>query len=155
MGWTGRGCRALTLEKKLQELNMTWPRNHWTEVTEVTEYWTPNCSWWAGRHFAWQPLSSLYEYVWQLVNVSVVKCFEWSVDWKSAVWMRVHQPNRKVSTTVSHQAATNHFLPLRRWVAVSPMLTFANHKVRPPTAGLQLQSFLLWPKGRLDTRSDF
>ena len=44
-------------------------------------YWSPNCSWWAGRHLAWQPLLSLCECVCEWVNViSVVKCFKWSAD---------------------------------------------------------------------------
>ena len=27
------------------------------------KYWTPNCSWCAGRHLAWQPPPSVYEYM--------------------------------------------------------------------------------------------
>ena len=30
-------------------------------------YWTPNCSWCAGRHFAWQPSSSVFECVYELL----------------------------------------------------------------------------------------
>ena len=52
-------------------------------------YWTPN-SWLAGWHFAWQPLPSS---VWMCVNVtSVVKRFELSINWKSAIEMQVHLP---------------------------------------------------------------
>ena len=44
-------------------------------------------------HLAWQPLPSVYECVCEWVNVtSVVKVFEQSVYWKSAVEMQVHLP---------------------------------------------------------------
>lgn len=46
------------------------------------KYWTQNCSWLAGLHLAWQPLTLIYECVREWANVtSVVKASE---DWNYA-----------------------------------------------------------------------
>ena len=44
-------------------------------------------------HLAWQPPSTVYEYVCEWVNVAcIVKHFELSVDWKSTIKMQDHLP---------------------------------------------------------------
>ena len=58
-------------------------------------------------HLAWQPLPSVSVYEcaceWVILT-SVVKSFEWSVDWKSVIEMQVHLPftvKLKVSVIIS------------------------------------------------------